>query len=191
MCARYVQEIVLGFGLCPWAEPALRAGRVARAVYLDAAPTPAACLPFIDGFADAARVPAVEIGLLVFPRYGASWAAFDAFAERVRRADAARRGATAAARFLVAAFHPDGARTFVGPHQLISFVRRTPDPMLQFVRADILERVKASQPNASDDVAHRNHAALLGDKAAALDAVANAIRADRDTTYARLSAEGS
>ncbi|MES1157572.1 MAG: hypothetical protein ABUL67_00605 [Haliangium ochraceum] len=200
---RYVREIVLGFGLCPWAEPALREGRVGRAVCLAAAPAPAACLPFIDGFAD----PPVDIGLLLFPRHRASWGAFDAFAERVRRADRERRGPRAGApaaggvagpEFLIAAFHPDGpdgATAFDRPHQLVSFLRRTPDPMLQFVRAEIIDEMKKARPGGSDDVGRRNHASLSdssgvdgggGRRRQALDEVVRAIRADREASYARL-----
>lgn len=188
LCDRYVREIVLGFGLCPWAEPALRAGRVGRAVCLAPAPTPGDCLPFFDRFAPA-TAPAVDIGLLIFPRQAGGAGAFDAFAERVRRADRQRCLSSGAAPvFLVAAFHPDGAQTFTGPHQLVSFLRRTPDPLLQLVRAEIIDRVKDGQPTASEDVARRNHDALVGaaDGPRRLDAVIRAIRADRDATYARL-----
>jgi len=93
-------------------------------------------------------------------------------------------------RFLVAAFHPDGAQTFVGPHQLVSFLRRTPDPLLQFVLSSVIDRVKRSQPDASESVARRNHQALLGARAAALDEVTRAIQADREATHARLMRTG-
>lgn len=188
LCDRYVREVVLGFGLCPWAEPALRAGRVGRAVCATAAPAPEDCLPFFDRFA-AAVGPPVDIGLLVFPRHTGGWAAFDAFAERVRRADQRRCAAAGSAPvFLVAAFHPEGAEAFSGPHQMVSFLRRTPDPMLQLVRAEIIDGLKDNQPTASDDVARRNHQNLTGPagEASHLDAAVRAIRADRDATYARL-----
>ena len=161
LCDRYVREVVLAFGLCPWAEPALRAGRVERAVCILATPTPADCLPFIDHFdhfdpfdhrpvsrrrgrtgaVDHRGYSDLDIGLLLFPRFTASWAAFDGFAERVRRADRERLPRGAMPAFLIAAFHPDGAETFSGPNQLVSFLRRSPDPLLQFVRADAIHRV--------------------------------------------------
>ena len=188
LCDRYLNEVVLGFGLCPWAEPALTAGRVGRAVCLSPAPTPADCVPFIDRFATSSE-PAVDIGLLIFPRHAGGWAAFDAFAERVRRIDRERTPPGAAPTFLVAAFHPGGAETFTGPHQLVSLLRRSPDPLLQFVRADVIDRVKAKQPEVSDEIARRNHDALAGANAERLAALMRAIRAigaDRDASYARL-----
>jgi hypothetical protein len=191
LCDRYVNEVVLGFSLCPWAEPALRAGRVGRAVCLAAAPAPEDCLRFFQHFS-AATEPSLDIGLLLFPRHAGGWVAFDGFAERVRRADREQRARSGAPTvFLVAAFHPDGAETFSGPHQLVSFLRRTPDPMLQLVRAEIIDRVKQTQALASEAVAQRNHDALVGagvpaGRQEALQETIASIRADRNATYARL-----
>jgi hypothetical protein len=184
---RYVQEVVLGWKLCPWAEPALRGGQVRQRVLLDAAPGPEAVLPFLD---ELEGEPAIEIGLLIFPRLVTRAAAFDAFAERVRRADHARRpgglSAPPAPPFLVAAFHPDAAAAFATPPQLVSFVRRTPDPTLQLVRTSVLRRATGEGPGVSDDVTRRNFESVSGRGAAALDALLRELRADRDASYARL-----
>lgn len=173
---------MVGFGLCPWAGPALRAGRVARAVVTDVAPAPEACLPIIDEWEGAARV---SIGLLVLPRFAGTRAAFDGFAEKVRRQARARRAGEPA--FMVAAFHPEGLPAFAGPHQLVSFLRRTPDPLLQFVRADALAAVKAAGADVSGDVAAQNHASLTAPgQTARFEAVIRGLRAERQAAYARL-----
>jgi hypothetical protein len=174
--ARYLDEVVVGWGLCPWAARALRDGQVHRRVLLDRAPAPAGVLAFADELGadlDAA------IGLVIFPRADMGAPAFDAFAEAVRRADRAR-GAPA---FLVAAFHPAAAVDFATAPQLVSFVRRTPDPTLQLVRASLLARLG---PGASDDVGRQNFAAVTARGPAALDALLRDIRRDRDDSYARL-----
>jgi hypothetical protein len=185
LCDRYVEEVVLAFGLCPWAEPAFRGGHVRRAVCLGATPAAEDALPFME---EAEAAAGTEIALVIFPRFARGWGAFDAFAERVRRADRARRrppGAPPA--FLVAAFHPDGATHIAGPHQMVSFLRRSPDPMLQLVRAETLDRIKAARPTASADVTMGNHRALGASGAAArVEVAVRAIHADRDETYARL-----
>lgn len=182
LCDRYVAEVVVGFGLCPWAVPALRAGRVARAVVTEAAPAPEACLPAIDAWEAGGGV---SIGLLVLPRFAGKRAAFEAFAERVRRADRARRAGEPA--FAVAAFHPEAPATFTGPHQMVSWVRRTPDPLLQFVRTDALDAVKSGGADVSAEVAARNHATLTAPgERERFEVVIRALRADRDATYARL-----
>jgi len=172
---------VVAFGLCPWAVPALRAGRVARAVVTEVAPAAEICLPILEAW-EAARV---SIGLLLLPRFAGTRGAFDSFAERVRRVERARREGEPA--FAVAAFHPHGPATFTGPHQLVSWLRRTPDPLLQFVRVDALDAVKSGGGDVSGDVAAHNHAALTAPgEAARFDAVIRALRADRDAAYARL-----
>ena len=88
--------------------------------------------------------------------------------------------------FAVAAFHPEALATFTGPHQLVSWVRRTPDPLLQFVRTDALDAVKVGG-DVSAEVAAHNHAVLTAPgETARFDAVIRALRADRDAAYARL-----
>jgi hypothetical protein len=197
LCDRYIDEVVLAFGLCPWAEPSLRAGTVARHVLTGPRPVPADCLPVIDeweaGPAGGAgpvggKSAAVAVGLLVIPRFTGSRAAFDTFAEGVRRADRSRRAAGAAPPFLVAAFHPVGASRFAGPHQLVSFLRRSPDPLLQLVRADLLDGVRAASVDVSGEIAARNHAAITAtpEVAARFAAVIRALHADRADSYATL-----
>jgi hypothetical protein len=171
---RYLQEIVVGWGLCPWAERALREGQVRRRVFVDEAPAPEAVLAFAD---ELAADPGAAIGLALFPRLAATPPAFDAFAERLRRA---RRPAA----FLIAAFHPFAAHAFSTAPQLVSFIRRTPDPTLQFVRASLLDGLGAG---VSSGVAHQNFEAVTARGAAALDAALRDIRRDRDQTYARLA----
>ena len=94
--ARYVEEVVIGWGLCPWAAQAWRDGAVARRVLVERTTTQASdrapdiddVLAFID---EIAFSPATAIGLAIFPRATLTDAAWGTFAERVRRADRARR----------------------------------------------------------------------------------------------------
>ena len=121
---RYVDEVVLAWNLCPWAEKAFTGGQVRQHVLLDEAPGPEAALPFLD---ELVAAPEIAIGLLIFPRFNLRAPAFDAFAEKVRRADHARRPDAAtsppAPAFLIAAFHPGATETFKTPPQLVSFLR--------------------------------------------------------------------
>jgi hypothetical protein len=187
LCTRYIEEVVLAWGLCPWAERAFASGEVRQRVCLAEAVTPEDVLPILD---ELDAVPEVAIGLVVFPRLAVRAAAFDAFAERVRRADHARRPDAATSppspSFLIAAFHPDAADAFATPAQLVSFVRRTPDPTLQLVRTSVLRRATGEGPRVSDDVTRRNFEAVSARGAAALDAVLRDLRRDRDESYARL-----
>jgi hypothetical protein len=186
--ARYVEEVVIGWGLCPWAAQAWREGAVERRVLIAPAPDPTAALAFIDQIAPR---PATSIGLLIFPRVTLDEAAWGTFAERVRRADRARRLSGDAAPFLLAAFHPAaatnaGAADAANPAALIAYLRRTPDPMLQLVRASLLENLSRQGRDLSGEIARANFAAVGARTPAALDATVRDIRRDRDASYARL-----
>ena len=185
---RYLREVVLGFGLCPWAERAIADGEVRRGVVLAEVPALADALAFIDELARAG--PAAAVGMLIFPRAASSSAAFDRYTEEVRRADRERCRAEGRQDFVMAAFHPDGAEAFATPYQLVSFLRRTPDPMIQLVRAELLDRLRTTRPSLSEDLAQQNFATVRARGAAALDAVLRDIRRDRDQSYAALAARG-
>jgi len=193
--ARYVEEVVIGWGLCPWAAQAWREGAVARRVLVEPAAGPGLTqAPEVDGvlaFIDEiAAHPATSIGLVIFPRATLTEAAWGTFAERVRRADRARRAPDAAAPFLLAAFHPgngqSAAAAGANSGALVSFLRRTPDPMLQLVRASLLDRLAGEGRELSGEIARANLAAVTARTPAALDALIGEIRADRDASYARL-----
>ena len=68
----------------------------------------------------------------------------------------------------------------------MSFIRRTPDPMLQLVRASLLDRLAPAGRDLSGEIARANFAAVNARTPAALDALIREIRADRDASYARL-----
>ena len=51
--------------------------------------------------------------------------------------------------FAMAAFHPDAAADLDDPERLIPFLRRTPDPTIQLVRQEALERVRGRHPQGT------------------------------------------
>lgn len=166
--------------LCPWAARSLREGRVWRRVLTDA--TPAAALEFVDALE---ATPEVDIGLLIFPRLALDPDGFDHFAEDLRQADRRRRPPEVLPEFVLQAFHPDGAERVGDAYQAVSFIRRSPDPTIQFVRYAVLDEVRRGSGNVGDEIARRNFATVTG----ALDrirAVMDDIRRDREASYARL-----
>ena len=176
--ARYVQEVVIGWGLCPWAARAWSDGQVTQRVFTGAEPEVAPVAAFVD---ELVATPDAAIGLAIFPRVALTVSAWDKFAENVRRA---RR------EFLAAAFHPDyrppegGAPegSMIAAARLVPFIRRTPDPTLQLVRASLLENLRGP---VSDGVARDNFATVTARGADALEALLADIRRDRDARYAR------
>jgi hypothetical protein len=177
--ARYVEEVVIGWNLCPWAAHAWRAGEVARRVFVEERPEVAPVLAFID---ELCAAPALAIGLAIFPVAQLPDAAFGTFAERVRRADRARRHPGARSPFLLAAFHPDSGRDagFEDAARLVSFIRRTPDPTLQLVRASLVEALSREGRDVSADIARDNLATVTARDPLALGALLDDIRRDRD-----------
>jgi hypothetical protein len=194
--------VVERFGVCPYAQPAMKVGTVARRVLLDEAAAPAviaaghlarAASMIIDELADDA---AVEVALLIFPTVTMSAAAFDAWCAPLRAAHPA---------FVAAVFHPEAPYELTTPAQAVGFFRRAPDPTLQLVRASVLQAVRGPDgkflfdfsPEAwvelkrrehrlptSERIARDNHALLAGDGISTLQAIYDDIRADRARAYA-------
>ncbi len=165
--ARYVEEVVIGWNLCPWAARAWQGGAVERRVFLNETPDAAPVAAFI---AEVDARPGLEVGLAIFPRAKPTLGAWERFAEQVRRAAGA---------FVVAAFHPDYRRegeSATNAAQLVSAIRRTPDPTLQFLRAAQLAAVPA---DVSAEVARANFATVTTRTPAALEALLADIRRER------------
>jgi hypothetical protein len=186
---RWIDEVVVRFGVCPFAAASLASGAVARRVLdgLDDAPS------VIDAWA---RDPSLEIGLIIFPRLRATADAFDRACAPLRTANPA---------FVAAVFHPDTPFDAATAAQAVGYFRRAPDPTLQLVRASVLERVRGPDgkflfdfsPAAwaelkkreqrlptSQRIARDNHA-LLAARHAELATIYDDIRADRERSYRR------
>lgn len=173
--ARYVEEVVIGWDLCPWAARAWQDGQVAQRVFAEAALDAAPVAAFID---ELVAKPHAAIGLAIFPRVDCAIGAWERFAEQVRRA---KPGAP----FLIAAFHPDyrAADGALDAARLVPLIRRTPDPTLQLVRASLIDRLGG---DVSSGVGRTNLATVTARGLGALDALLSDIRRDRDAAYSRV-----
>lgn len=139
---RYLVEVVERYGLCPWAAGARQAGEVDVRV-LWGQPAPAAWSTAARELL--ARAP-VRVAIVVAPEWRGAL-------------DAMRDAVTSALPDVgVAAFHPDAPLDLATPARLVSFLRRSPDPMLQVVPLAVLSalRGEAGEPG----LAHQ--AAMLG-----------------------------
>ena len=103
----------------------------------------------------------------------------------------------------IAEFHPDAAYDAATPARLVPYLRRSPDPLLQLVPLELLDRVRAHtavvdltdqaqmltglaqlpRGDIADTIAEDNHARVTAD-AAAIAATLEDIAADRRRTYA-------
>jgi hypothetical protein len=134
---RYIDEVVLAFGLCPWAENAIRAKKIAIRPVLG-------CFEGPSGEADAARAlgvvleqtdPETELVLVPFPELELDRTGFEAVARELRSS-----GEKA---FALAVFHPDPVRDVSDASRAVALFRRSPDPMIQAVRSQVLSELNA------------------------------------------------
>lgn len=203
LCRRYLEEVILPFDLCPWAAPALRQQRVEITPVLqqvtnlhelrDAAGRGAEML--------AAAAAETELVLVLFPLFRLGRYDFDALLR-------ALRNRPEAAGFVMAAFHPAAALDSTDPERLIPFLRRSPDPMVQAVRSEVLERInpgrgtgtafvtldrllagdldRPAEPSPRERVARANWDTIQRSGAESLTEALTSIHDDRRRTYERL-----
>jgi hypothetical protein len=139
---RYLAEVVERYSLCPWALRSRSEGHVGEYVFQQETPDDLApSLATIDALE---AHPHVEVALFIYPRLWLGRLDFEHFARRLRALDADRHEAGAAP-FAMAAFHPDASPHLDDPERLIPFLRRSPYPTLQLVRASALERVRGGE----------------------------------------------
>jgi len=149
LAARYLESVVEGLQLCPYA----RGARLAGGVRLERVGTPhdaAHCAARVAALSEDAAVEAI---LLVFelapgdPRREPR--AFEAF---LRQFQGLHRASGCAA-FYSVMFHPgirEGtARTT--PESLVQVIRRAPVPLIQCLRASVMDAVRASAQSEARD----------------------------------------
>ena len=209
---RYATEIIERHGFCPWAERARLEGHVTERVLVQQ--DPADMAPSLAAISELAGNPAIEIGLLIYPRLELGRVDFDHFTAELRRADTPRHE-LGTVPFAMAAFHPDARPDLSDAERLIPFIRRSPDPTIQLVRQSVLERVRSRSPEGTAflDPASLDLERLLAEQADApvplrqriartnrdtvsrvgvgeVEAQLAEIFRDRDQSYARLGLPG-
>src|SRR5258708_1178988 len=138
---RYIYEFVEALPLCPYAKRCRESGQPHRRV-----------VPRAEDALDAVRavealpVDSVEVALLIFPNAPASGLesarAFEEFAAGLRDGILGAHGGNPP--FYCVAFHPDLPRDLLDAHRAVQFIRRSPDPTVQLVRASVLKAVRGS-----------------------------------------------
>jgi hypothetical protein len=189
---RYLVEVVEAYGLCPWARQARLGGELAVAVLWgqpELAEWQAAAQELLDR-------PATRVAMIVAPELAETTGGLRGTREQVSRLVKSAG---------VAEFHPDGTRDVANAPRLVPHLRRSPDPLLQFVPFSILEAVRSStaltdlaeqakllggvstapREDIGDRIAETNHARVTKDLAA-FDATLDDIAADRRRSYARV-----
>ena len=162
---RYLQEVVEGLGLCPFARHSRQSGRVHRPVLWldDHGPTPADAAQCLLTAAKAQ--PTAEIVLLTFIDDRGRFVEPDAFESHVARVRETYEG-LGGPRYFMVGFHPDSGRVRRGASRpaltkdsLVPLIRRSPDPVIQCVHGPTLEDARAH----AQEAAHRRVLASLSD----------------------------
>ncbi|HZE61435.1 MAG TPA: DUF1415 family protein [Burkholderiales bacterium] len=178
---RYVREFVEGFNFCPYARRSRETGTLQRVVLLEES-FPAAASAIADAIERLEQLPAasVEVAFIILPSLELESAReFEMLVRAAREQTEARHGSSATP-FYCVAFHPDFAEDLVDEHRAVRFLRRSPDPTVQLVRASVLEKVRASNatPSVSDRIAAANLQTLKDEGADAMRALLGVIRAN-------------
>ena len=151
--ARYLEEVVEGLGLCPFARRSREQGRVHRPLFRVEADAPAPH-QVAEAIAELTRShDDAEILLATFVDPSGRFespAAFESFVTEVKEAYAPLEAPT----YFMVAFHPrldetlDPSRPLT-KDTLVPLIRRTPDPVIQCVNAQVLERARANAQQAA------------------------------------------
>jgi hypothetical protein len=187
---RYLVEVIEAYNLCPWARGARQSGELVIAILWGSPTVDEVCA----AAAAALATPGMRVAMLSFPEAPLVARDLRAF----RDAILARTPAG------IADFHPDAELDLLTPARLVSFLRRSPDPMLQLVPLAILDAVRTpafvpdlaqqtamldgthpSTEDIGDKIAAVNHATVTRDAAAIIARLAD-IAADRAASYARV-----
>lgn len=175
---RYVREFVEGFNFCPYARRSRETGALQRVVLLEE-DFQAAVNAIAGAIERLERLPAesMDVGFIILPMLSQGAREFEMLVRAAREQTEARHG-TSATPFYCVAFHPDFAEDLADEHRAVRFLRRSPDPTVQLVRASVLEKVRTSGA-VSDRIAAANFKTLQSEGIAAMRALLGAIRADR------------
>ena len=189
---RYQEELIERYSICPWAKPSRSDGHVRTHVVIDVPCSLDDLAEVVDGWA---ANEAAEVAFVITPRFESGSAAFDQWAEEV--------GALRSDIFLSAPFHPSPPE----PVGIVRFLRQTPDPTVQLVRRSRLEEIRSQDPPHYTDIFDLNVRDLEASKAprtiaasvlahndrlidregrAALQAIIDDIKRDRERTYTRI-----
>jgi hypothetical protein len=145
---RFLLDVVETLGLCPFARRSRELGRVHRPLVYEPEASPAhvaaRLLELVTAYPDAEIVLFTFIGPGPGPRFARA-RELDDFVKEVRPAYDPLGGPT----FFMVGFHPGSGEPEPGDERprltadsLVPLLRRTPDPVIQCVRADVLERVR-------------------------------------------------
>ena len=134
MLHRYLVEVVEEFDLCPWARVARERGEVGFDVVWGT-PTAAECAAPAKALLEAGS----QVVMIIMP---------ELVIDSIDLHDLRNEVTTLIPSAGVAEFHPDAKLDLATPARLVSYIRRSPDPLLQLVPLSLLASVRGGNPGA-------------------------------------------
>jgi len=131
---RYLVEVVEEFDLCPWARVARERGEVGFDVVWGT-PTAAECAAPAKALLEAGS----QVVMIIMP---------ELVIDSIDLHDLRNEVTTLIPSAGVAEFHPDAKLDLATPARLVSYIRRSPDPLLQLVPLSLLASVRGGNPGA-------------------------------------------
>jgi hypothetical protein len=162
---RWLEAVVIGLGLCPFAAPPWQRDRV-RLVVSEATDEVGLLSQLHDELLrlDDTDPAALETTLLIVPKL---FAKFDDFNQFLDPAEALLERFGWAGRYQLASFHPDYRFADVADDDLGNLTNRAPYPILHLIREDSIERALEQYPDP-DGIPVRNIARIQALDAAEL-----------------------
>jgi hypothetical protein len=205
--ARFIDEVVEAYNVCPFSRTARARGEVVRSVLLQKDRAVEPSLAELDRLTEGR--PEVAVAIVIYPLIGLGSGDFDRFVQDVRAADQLRAThAGGQPAFAAASFHPEYRLMPRSPATMVPFFRRSPDPAIQFVRLSTLDQVRGErgtihfdytagglealmrhlekvQVSVTERIAEQNYALVREHGPAVLEAIYDDIQRDRRESYAR------
>jgi hypothetical protein len=139
---RYLAEFIEALAICPYAKSCRESARLHREVLLTAEADEAAMTGRVVAL-ESELSRDIEVALLLLPRLQLSVSDFVHFVGQVQRRY--QKGRTQPIAFFVVAFHPELSMQLQNPDVAVRFMRRSPDPTIQLVRPEAIERVRGER----------------------------------------------
>lgn len=142
---QWLEEVVIGLNLCPFARREYEGGRIRFAVCGEQNPEDL-LLEFAKELERLEREPQLETSLLIFPNALADF--FD-FLELLDMAQAWLDAQGLEGVYQLASFHPRYQFDGTAPNETSNYTNRSPYPMLHLLREASVEKAVAAHPDTS------------------------------------------
>lgn len=150
---RWIEQLVVGENLCPFAAPVLR-DELLRIVVCDSADEVAQMRALLRELDRLQSVPEDELATTIVV-YPAGLDDFDDYLDFLAVAEHLLEEAGLDGTLQIASFHPDYCFDGIAPDDVSNYTNRSPYPMLHLLREDMLERALRHFPQP-ESIPERN-----------------------------------